>query len=347
MLTGACRLPLGALGAVQPDAGLRLHRAEKPFLVVEVADTESWTHARAKAGRVLLRTEGVVRFVVIVKLVRKTARELKSERMRVGGERVGGVDGIGDGGECGDVAGDVKDSNAVSGDGPPRAAPETPPAGWSTLAAGRPPPAPLPGPISKKRPGQDPTSSTQSKKPRQENPPATSATSPPPTTPPPLPPGGDNSSSPILPQLPNPRAIYSLGTVTVLTSTTIPHPTHPGKKKRTVTTLVDAAEFWPTPPTASFSFTWDDMYYHYPPEMAGKTFTIAFDALYLALQTYFEGGVPDEDGFGQQTDGEGFVQSSESEKLEDLDAAEEIEWALKGPVSSETGESDGEYNGKG
>lgn len=338
MLTGACRLPLGALGTVQPDAGLRLHRAEKPFLVVEVADTESWTHARAKAGRVLLRTEGVVRFVIIVKLVRKTARELKSERVRMGEERRGDVGG--------DIAGDVKHSNAIPGDESPRTVSENP-LGWSTLAADRPPPAPPPGPISKKRPGQDPTSSTQPKKPRQENPPTTSATSPPPTTPPTLPSSGDNSSSPILPQLPNPRAIYSLGTVTVLTSTTIPHPTHPGKNKRTVTTLVDAAEFWPTPPTASFSFTWDDMYYHYPPEMAGKTFTIAFDALYLALQTYFEGGVPEEDGFGQQTDGEGFVQSSESEKLEDLDVAEEIEWALKGPVSSEIGESDGEYDGKG
>ncbi|KAL0631348.1 hypothetical protein Q9L58_009794 [Maublancomyces gigas] len=111
------------------------------------------------------------------------------------------------------------------------------------------------------------------------------------------------SQSPTLPLLP-PPALYSRATVAVLTTSVINHPKLKGNKLRTMDTLIDAAECWPSMlvQDVCFGFSWDDMHMkNYPEELRDCRFTVRFDWLNETLQRkfgVFQGfpGVEDDSG---------------------------------------------------
>lgn len=61
----------------QPDGSLNLAGVDLPFLIIEVADTESYKHARTKSKSFLMGSKGQTRFVILIDLIRKSAKEMK------------------------------------------------------------------------------------------------------------------------------------------------------------------------------------------------------------------------------------------------------------------------------
>lgn len=62
----------GKVWYVQPDAGLQLAQSNTLFLVIEVADPESYVHVMDKMWRYLLYYGGKVRFVTIIDLAKES-----------------------------------------------------------------------------------------------------------------------------------------------------------------------------------------------------------------------------------------------------------------------------------
>lgn len=153
----------------------------------------------------------------------------------------------------------------------------------------------------------------------------------------------DPPDSQVLP--PNPRDIYSSGLVTVLGTKFV---NTAGKKKRVLVHLVDAAEFWPTPPapTAVFSFSSADMpVVSYPPELEGKMFTVTFGRLHALLQRFFEVGTSTWGGHDKVpldcADAEEYLTSSEAEGEKAIGG--DMWWAMEAPVTSGEAEEDGDW----
>lgn len=71
---------------LQPDGSIKIAGLDVPFLIIEVADTESQKHARTKSGKLLMGSKGRTRFVVLVDLICKTAEEMKKPALREGPE---------------------------------------------------------------------------------------------------------------------------------------------------------------------------------------------------------------------------------------------------------------------
>lgn len=232
---------------LQPDGSLVISGSDMPFMVIEVADSETYEHARAKASTLLKRSKGSIRFVIIINLIRVTAREAGMESAAQVGQRdkpEPEITTLGD-----ESSGRLILNKRAARDSDPLIEPES----------------------TKKLRGE-----------YEHTPPVASApeteTSPKETPP----------SSPHLPPL-LPTS-YSCATVTVLTSTLTPHPKLPGKRQRSITTLVDTAKCWPAfpGPESTFSFSWDDINVaEYPAEMKGRTFTISWGWLHTLLTKRF------------------------------------------------------------
>lgn len=60
----------------QPDGSLKIAGLNLPFLIIEVADTESYKHARTKSKKFLMGSKGKTRFVILIDLVRKSRKEM-------------------------------------------------------------------------------------------------------------------------------------------------------------------------------------------------------------------------------------------------------------------------------
>lgn len=65
----------------QPDGSLNLAGVDLPFLIIEVADTESYKHARTKSKSFLMGSKGQTRFVILIDLIRKSAKEMKESAL--------------------------------------------------------------------------------------------------------------------------------------------------------------------------------------------------------------------------------------------------------------------------
>lgn len=154
------------------------------------------------------------------------------------------------------------------------------------------------------------------------------------------------TASPAPPQSPTlplllPPAPYSRATVTVLTTHLIDHPKSKGKKLRTMDTLIDAAECWPTIPAQDvcFSFSWGDMNVtNYPAELRDCLYTIRFEWLNEVLQRQYGGF----QGFPTMRDDSDDVEYEVESEPNSGDAAIEEErlWAVDGNVDSGKVESD-------
>ncbi|KAL7266204.1 hypothetical protein RUND412_011259 [Rhizina undulata] len=126
------------------------------------------------------------------------------------------------------------------------------------------------------------------------------------------------------PNLPtNTTNIYSRGYVTVL-GTEVKDATDPTgnpKKVRILRSLLNEVEFWPTAPSATFNFKWDDLpVRQYPSELVGRTFTLRFDKLHRLLAEFFNDAVTEREECC--VDGDEFMSLSDMEKV-DSQAGEE------------------------
>lgn len=61
----------------QPEGSLKIAGLDLPFLIIQVADTESYKHARTTSGRFLMGSKGKTCFVILIDLMRKTAKDMK------------------------------------------------------------------------------------------------------------------------------------------------------------------------------------------------------------------------------------------------------------------------------
>lgn len=242
----------GRVERVQPDGGLQLAGSKMPFLVVEVADSEGYAHAFEKGRRYLLHSQGLIRFVIIIKLVRGRVATTSEE----------GEEGDGAGG--GESSGQQESSPHRRVGSNKRVAEnhsrQTPGKKVRTTT--------LEGPPSDSETVQNPPTESR----RDHDSPG-----------PPDPPGFQ-----VLP--PNPRDIYSRGLVTVLGTKFVT--TAGKKKRVLVHLVDTAEFWpTPPAPTAVFSFSWADMpVVSYPPELEGKMFTVTFGRLHALLQRFFEVG---------------------------------------------------------
>lgn len=289
----------------QPDASLKIKGMEFPFLVVEVADSQEYAEARLKAHSFLLDTQGQVRFVIIVDLVRKTWKQKREARLAAERDVPG----------AGYEPSESENQDPGTGENleslPSRSKGETSGLGEDrdSEAAAASDPADTSGSNpqhmpSNKRPGDHSSPHPTAKKLRAAPGPAASTRSPAAGLTPTTPPAASSPSDEGSPTLPPPHTHegYTHATVTVLTSHRAPRANRRkgnSKGKREVITLIRPTEFWPTPPPADlkFSFTWDDMEIaDYPPELKDSIYTIRFDWLHTALKVYFsvpgEGQVP-------------------------------------------------------
>lgn len=299
----------GRIERFQPDGGLQLAGSKMPFLVVEVADSEVYAHVLEKGRRYLLHSQGLIRFVIIIKLVWGRA----ATKLEEGEEG----DGLGDGKSFGQQESSphrrVGSNKRVAGNHSRQFLRKK--ARTTTLE----------GPLSDSEIVQN--SPTESH--RDQDAPVPHD--------PPDPPG-----SQVLP--PNPRNIYSRGLVAVLGTKFI---TTAGKKKRVLVHLVDTAEFWPTPPalTAVFSFSWADMpVVSYPSELVGKQFTVTFGRLHALLQRFFEVGTAAWGGDGVPVDCADDVEYLTSSEKEGEKTVDGDKWrAMEAPVTSGEAEEDGDW----
>lgn len=301
--------------AFQPDGSLQINGLKYPFLVIEVADTEGYRHARTKANELLMGSKGKIRFAIIIDLVRKTAKQIQEEATPVSAD----TESVDTGAD--DTENDENQSEVtfeVERAHPIRSAPST------------------------KRMAQDLVDDgldlVPSKKRR-----ASSAS--------PSPPRSDSGScigssdtTPVSPTLPPmaPPSRYARATVTVITTRLVPHSKFPTKQARILKTLIDEAECWPTAPGPDvvFRFTWEDMNTKdYPAELQGRVFSVSFDWLHKVLESYFRGlnVVPDMDSDDEDDVLPDMAQQEDEYEEEDL---RELEHALEARVSSGKVESD-------
>lgn len=242
----------------QPDAGLEIPGSQYPFLIVEVVDLQQYPEVMLKAEQFLLRTGGVVRFVVIITLAKK---KWKVKEGLAAGSPVEQVKA----GQLSLAAEKSENASLRIGSGEDQAYKVTPPSG----------PAEIPK-LPQKRYSPYISPLPAAKRPRIAPAPRTSSVvvldSPPKGSP-----------------LPAPDD-YDIATATVFTTT---HPSlTPGavKLKRRLVNLLPVTEFWPTAPAAglSFKFTWDDMEMEkYPQELKGCAFTIDLTGLHTMLNQHF------------------------------------------------------------
>ncbi|KAL7271133.1 hypothetical protein RUND412_006129 [Rhizina undulata] len=266
----------------QPDASLMIFQVKLPFLVIEIADTQGYALAWNKARRMLLHSKGQIRFVILIKLIRKTKKEIMEERAIQ---------------EPGEEEDDETEADLNSS--------------------------------SKKRSATRDSREESTKRariPTNPNPPKRALLHPPPTRTP-----AKTLSRPCRPL--------------VLTTFTLEERS---PSLRTLRTLVDAVEFWPTAPSATFEFTWDDLPApSYPSELAGRSFTFRFDKLHDFLATFIAHGVPRADHELPQysiNDDDEFTSASEAEEEADPQAKEKAkEKATSGESSSGRAESDSDW----
>lgn len=268
----------GKSTVLQPDGSLQISGQNLPFLVIEVADTESYRHARTKARNFLMGSKGKIRFVILIDLMRKTPNEMVNTPL-------------------------VK---AEPGSDEPNAPEES--SRTQPFLEGN------------KRAAQDNDDDNESpeitKRARTASP---------------------APQSPILPVV-LPPAPYSRATVTVFTTSVIDHPKLTAKRLRTMDTLIDAAECWPSMPAQDvcFTFSWDDMNVKdYPVELRNCKFTVRFEWLHETMERKFGlfQGFPT-----MQDDSSDMVYESDTEP----DSEEERErlWAVEEKVDSGKVESD-------
>lgn len=67
---------------MEPDGGLQILSQKLPFLLVEVADSQDYTDVLEKASWMLKHSKGKIRFAILIKLVRMTAKETKNNKRR-------------------------------------------------------------------------------------------------------------------------------------------------------------------------------------------------------------------------------------------------------------------------
>lgn len=245
----------------QPDAGLEIPGSRYPFLIVEVVDLHKYPEVMLKAKQFLLRTDGVVRFVVIITLAKKT-RKVK-EGLAAGSpveqSRLVKV------GQLPLAAEKSENASPRTGSGEDQAYNATPPSG----------PAEIPI-LPKKRYSPYISSLPAAKRPCIAPAPRTSSVMVPDS-----PPKGSS--------LPAPDG-YDIATATVFTTTNPSLTPGAGKHKRRLVRLLSMTEFWPIAPAAglSFKFSWDDMEMErYPQELKGCVFTIDLMRLHTMLNLHF------------------------------------------------------------
>lgn len=233
----------------QPDGSLNLAGVDLPFLIIEVADTESYKHARTKSRKFLMGSKGRTRFVILVDLIRKTSKEMQEPAFMEGPESEDGPE---------------SDDGPGSDDGPKSdEGPEFDELGTPEISL----PA-QPCPESNKRAAQDDGDSPGINK-------RTRTLSPEPP------------ESPTLPPL-QPPTPYSRATVTVLTTRVIIAP-NGNKVRTMKKLIDEAECWPTMPAQdVCFSFSWDDMNVEdYPAELRGCTYTIRFEWLNGLLHRHF------------------------------------------------------------
>lgn len=67
---------------MEPDGGLQILSQKLPFLLVEVADSQEYTEVLEKASWMLRHSKGKIRFAILIKLVRMTAKETRNNKRR-------------------------------------------------------------------------------------------------------------------------------------------------------------------------------------------------------------------------------------------------------------------------
>lgn len=226
--------------SIQPDGSLEINGQKMPFMIIEVADTETYQHARTKTRHMLHCAKGQIRFAIIINLIRGSTistsqrdssssdRSLPGSPTRVSESPVSSKRPAND---SDSFASKIKSNKKARGESGNSLSPSTP------------------GHVSDTASSSEPTSSTE-------------------------------SSSSIDPAIPPPFVPpYSAATVTVLASKLIASPTSSGGKRRVVVSPIDGVECWPSipGPESEFKFTWADMgVKEYPAELRDQTFTISW-----------------------------------------------------------------------
>lgn len=75
MFTGSANQRAGdgnKQSSIQPDGSLEINGQKMPFMIIEVADTETYQHAGAKTRHLLHCAKGQIRFGIIINLIRSS-----------------------------------------------------------------------------------------------------------------------------------------------------------------------------------------------------------------------------------------------------------------------------------
>lgn len=231
--------------SIQPDGGLAIPGQKMPFMVIEVADTETYQHVRAKARHVLHHAKGQIRFAVIIDLIRGTIEAPQrgsNSSSDCDRSLPGSPTPVHEAPGCSKRPARDSDSSASKMKSHKKFRRETSDSSSPSTAGDQ-------------LHGGENTSSRKSTAPTD-------------------PPGNVNPAVPLLID-----AIYSAANVTVFAIKLVDSPSTSGGKRRVITTPVDAIECWPAMPglDSEFTFTWADMgVKEYPAELRDRTFTISW-----------------------------------------------------------------------